>query len=61
MRRDGPSAELRPLTSLRFAAAMLILLHHSQDLFPWGEVARSGFYRQGVSYLAQVPAGSRPC
>lgn len=51
MRRDGPSAELRPLTSLRFAAAMLILLHHSQDLFPWGEVARSGFYRQGVSFF----------
>jgi hypothetical protein len=32
--RQNTPSDLRPLTSLRFAAAFMILLHHTQGLFP---------------------------
>lgn len=49
--RQNTPSDLRPLTSLRFAAAFMILLHHTQGLFPWGEFARVGVYSQGVSFF----------
>ncbi len=50
--RQNTPSDLRPLTSLRFAAAFMILLHHTQGLFPWGEFARVGVYSQGVSFFS---------
>lgn len=44
-------AHLKPLTSLRFIAAALIVLHHTQALFPWGDFANSGIYGQGVGFF----------
>jgi hypothetical protein len=52
--RQNTQTNLRPLTSLRFAVAFMILLHHTQGLFPWGEFAHLGVYLQGVNFFRSV-------
>ena len=48
---SAPIENLRPLTSLRFAAALMIVFYHASNYFPWAAWAKSLPLNQGVSFF----------